>query len=251
MLKKLKIIIAFGLVLSLANIKAFAQLDYTIHLMQGVPQSVYTNPSFVPQCKWYIGFPALSSINLGVSNSGFTFNDAIHHRSQDDSLMIDPNNVLDKMGKRNYTSFELNEELLAFGFKFKKIYFNFSATEKMNVRFCLPKDLLGLAWRGNGNYLDQTLDFKWLGLNELHYREFAIGASYPYSPKINVGARAKVLFGMSNIWFKESDLSFKTDGTDATTFDLTASSNLQVNTSFPVNINHWDSVDVNFDAKKY
>jgi hypothetical protein len=251
MLKKIKIIVVLGFILSLINFKALAQLDYTIHLMQGVPQSVYTNPSFVPQCKWYIGFPALSSINLGVSNTGFTFKDLIHKRSQDDSLMIDPENVINKMGKRNYTSIDLNEEILAFGFKYKKLYVNFSATEKLNVKFCLPTDLLGLAWYGNGHYLDKTLDFKYLGLDAVHYREFALGVSYPISSKLYFGGRAKVLFGMSNVWFKESNMSFLTDGTDATTFNLTANSNLEINTSMPVNINHWDSVNVDFNAKDY
>ena len=229
---KLKILLSLlGLVITIN--KSLAQNDVSIHLLQSVPQAIYTNPSFTPQAKFYIGFPALSSFYFGLSHSGFAYKDVVKKRA-DDSLYLDLNNMLDKMGKKNYLSLNLNEELLAFGFRVKKNYFSFSATEKVSARLTYPKDLFSLLWKGNTQFLGTAADFSGIGLNLTHYREYALGMSRQITDKLTVGLRVKALFGMANVYTEKSDITLTTD---PNTYDLTANSNIILNTSLPENLN--------------
>lgn len=208
---------------------SLAQNDVSIHLMPIVPQSVYTNPSFTPQAKLYVGLPAFSSIYFGVSHSGFAYRDLVKKRA-DDSLYLDVDNMLNKMGKRNYLSLNYNHELLAFGFKVGKNYFNFSATEKFSARYTYPRDLFSLMWKGNTQFLNEPADFSGIGINATHYREFAVGMNREIMDKLTVGARAKLLFGKANVMTEKSDITLATDPAD---YDLTANSHIIINASLP------------------
>jgi len=244
--------------------KSYAQHDRTIDLMESIPQSNYTNPSQMPMGKWYFGFPALSSFNFAYSNTAFKYLDAVHHRGLiDDSLMLDPQRVLNQMHKRNYIGVDLSEEILSFGFKAakRKLFFNFSVTEKASARFCLPRDMFHLLWKGNGDFVDENkkADFKWFGLNEVHYHEISLGIAKTLSPKFTVGGHVKLLVGLSNVRFRKSDISLYTDGSEDLTYDLTGNSNVEVYTSVPgmtiykndTGYNKFDSLKFDFDPKTY
>jgi len=250
----------FGIIFSFP---AIAQNDRTIQLMQSIPQSNYTNPALVPMGKWYFGFPALSSLYVGYGNTAFNYHNVVHSRSQDDSLMLDPQKVLNRMHKRNYIGVDVNEEILAFGFKAKKpkMFFTFSLSEKASVRFCMPKDLFSLLWQGNAQFLDDNkkADFKWFGLNAIHYHELSLGASKVINDKLTLGIHAKLLIGLGNVRFKKSDISLYTNPSEDLAYDLTGDANVDVYSSIPgltiykndTGYNRFDSVKVDFDAQKY
>ncbi|MDD3877673.1 MAG: DUF5723 family protein [Bacteroidales bacterium] len=213
----------------LFSIFVSAQNDVSIHLLQSVPQSIYTNPSFNPEAKIYVGIPVLSSIYFGISHSGFAYNDIIK-RQPDDSLYLDVDNMLSKLKKNNYLSAQYNWEILSFGFKVGKNYFSFNATEKISTRFTYPEDLLKLAWKGNTQFIDEPADFSGTGVNMTHYREYALGYNRQLSDKLNVGLRGKLLYGKANVWTERSGITLRTD---PATFDLTASSDIVLNMSLP------------------
>ncbi len=226
---------------------SYAQQDLTIYNMQSIPQSSYTNPAFkpIPEYKFYIGFPALSSFYLGVGNTtGLKSKNNIIRRD-DDSLSINFDNFVDKLKKRNFLSLQLQEEILSFGFRQKKNYFSFSLTEKFFAHFSYPKDLMLLLWKGNGQFVGKTADFKGIGLNAMHYREYAVGMSHEINNRLTVGARGKLLFGKLNVNSKKTEISLYTD---ENTYDLTANSNILINTSIPEAMFE-DSLD--FDAGNY
>lgn len=227
---KIKFLILF---VSLSTF-GFAQQDLTIHLMPMVPQSIYTNPSLMPTPKVYVSFPALSSIYFGLSHNGFAYKDIIRERPSDDSLYIDVDNALGKMAKKNYISTNFQLELFSFGFKVKKKnYFSVSISEKVAVKVGYPKDLFGLLWKGNGQYIGKTADFSGLGANITHYAEVGFGYTRVINDKLTVGIRPKYLLGMMNLYTKKSELTLKTAEED---YALTAKSNLIVNSSLDSNI---------------
>lgn len=246
-----KLFATFLFALSYAG-NSYSQQDLTIHLMPIIPQSNYTNPAFKPVPKWYFGFPALSSFYIGVGHSGFVYKDLIHRRS-DDSLEITMDKVLDKLGKTNYLSVNLMEELLSFGFKVKKNYFSFSATEKISFRFSYPRDLISLAWKGNGNeqFLGKTTDFTGIGINATHYREYAIGCARDISDKIVIGGRLKYLQGLMNVYTKRNMPIITINEED---FEHTAQTDFLINVSLPEEAyEKSDSLNNNdgFDVGKY
>jgi hypothetical protein len=211
-----------------------AQKDLTIYPMQSIPQSNYNNPALIPDCKFYIGcfpiipVPIMPSIYFSANNSGFNWSNAVH-KARVDSNYVDLDDLIKHLGKKNYLSMNLHMELLSFGFKIKRVhYITLGLYEKVNFRFCYPKDLISMAWYGNSQYIGGEANFNGIGLDWMHYRELALGYSYIYDANWTFGGRAKLLFGMSNIWSKKTKATL---GIDEDYYDFTANSGLHINTS--------------------
>lgn len=243
-----KYIYIFAGILFLLGISnaAFSQNDLSIYHLQSIPQSNYSNPALMPECKVHVGFPTFSSLYFGFGNGGFNINDAFYIRP-DDSVGINLDNVVNKLGKRNYLSVKTQFEFLSFGFKLKQNYFSFSANEKFSFRFGYPRDFMSLLWRGNSQFIGDKADFKGLGVDAIHYREFALGYACNMNDKLTIGGRAKLLFGLANVWTtgkSKADLQVADSS-----YDLTATSYFNINTSMPA---QWfEDSDENFEALDY
>lgn len=240
-----KLLFAIAVVVGFTSQNLLAQDDMIIQNLNIVPQSYYSNPAYIPQCKIHVGFPGLSSLYVDGGHTGFNAKNVISVNVLD-SVEVDMESLVNHLKKNNYVFADVNEEILSFGFKFKeKHYFNFALTEHVSFRFSYPKDLIEFAFYGNGALLDQTLDIGNFRLNATHYREYALGYSYQYSPKWTFGTRAKLLFGKANINTKRSDITLSTE---SSFFDITATSDILVNTC---ELNHMTDTNYEFDAKEY
>ena len=102
---------------------AIAQKNYTFYALDNTAQSHYLNPAFKPSANVYVSFPLIPMQSFGVSNSGFNMSHLLQKRSQDDSLQLSPDQVINKLGKRNFITIESYNEIFAFGFRVKKNYF--------------------------------------------------------------------------------------------------------------------------------
>lgn len=220
---KMVLIIAITLALFINTTKG--QQNFTLYNMEMVPQRMYMNPALVHTNKLYIGLPVISSTYFNISNSGFKYSDLIRHNG--DSLYVDFDNMLGKLSENNYISTAVNIDLLSFGFRVKKNYFSFNATEKINVRFRYPKNFMAFAWKGNGAMLGEEVNFNF-GINAIHYREYGLGYAREINEKLTVGGKFKYLYGMENVWTEESDVSLTTD---PNSFAITAKSNIKINVS--------------------
>ena len=207
-----------------AAISGFSQQDNTLYFMHRVPQANLLNPAIQNECKYYfsgillpIVGQVLPPLHVNYNNNGFALNQLIRPGtgSKSDSLIFDVPYTLDRLRKVNYISYEQNVDWFTVGYKWKKWYFTFNLAEKINFQASFPKDLITLAWEGNGQSLlgkEAFLSYLGLGLN--WYREYGIGASTTINNKWTVGGRAKLLFGKENIWFKSHQLTWKTDEDD-------------------------------------
>jgi hypothetical protein len=216
---------------------SFAQQDLTLYHMRSIPQSIYVNPAGIPTSKVNIGLPAISSNYLSISNSGFKWNDVVQKRA-DDSLVLNMNNLIGKLAKKNYFVAHANIDLLSLGIKVKKSYFTFNATEKINSTFTYPKGLIQLFWEGNGgDLLGQRASFDGIGYDFVHYREYALGIARPINDRLTIGGRAKYLTGFQNIWTKKSQIGLTTSETN---FDLIFDGSLEIKSSGINKINEGD-----------
>ena len=216
--------------LTIENITA--QQYSTIHWMQGIPQSIYTNPGLYPDARIYVGMPGSSSINFGFAHSGFKPEDLLRKNS-DGSFYIDDNNMLSKLNDKNFMGIDYQHEVLAFGFKSRRDnYYSFNLTEKANLRFGYPKDLLFLMVKGNDFFAeaDRKADFNGIGVNASYYHELGVGFSRHWLDQLTAGARVKLLFGIGNVNSEKTNLSFYTN---PDTYEYNLSADILVNTSLP------------------
>ncbi|HNW99575.1 MAG TPA: DUF5723 family protein [Bacteroidales bacterium] len=223
------------------NQQSFSQQDNMIHLLPVIPQSAYTNPAFKPKAKFYIGFPALSSVYGGLAHNGFAYRHLIQRRA-DDSLELRMDNMIGKLANTNYVSANVSEEILAFGFKARKSYFSFSLSEKITSRVGYPKDLISLLWKGNSQFIGETMDLSGININAAAYHEISIG--YMHDVRIKnqnfvFGGRIKMLRGLMNVYTQKNDLTIGIDDND---YAHTTNTGFQVNMCVP------DTLAMNIDS---
>ncbi|MGB3946352.1 MAG: DUF5723 family protein [Bacteroidia bacterium] len=225
MLSNSKVLLIIAVVVTFFIKNTKGQQNLTLYNMEMVPQRMYANPALVHSNNVYIGLPVISSQYINISNSGFKYSDLIRHNG--DSLYVDFDNMLGKLSTNNYISMAFQPDLLSFGFRIKKNYFSFNATEKINVRFRYPKNFMEFIWKGNGAMLGEQVNFNF-GINAIHYREYGLGYAREINEKLTVGGKLKYLYGMENVWTEESDVSLTTD---PNSFAITAKSNIKINVS--------------------
>lgn len=208
LLKKLLTVVILGAPL----LPLQAQQDFTMFNLRNVQQARYTNAAIAPNRKVNVGFPALSSTYLSLSNSGFAWKD-LFVQTASDSLSLNMDNALSKMNDVNYLQMELNLDLLHFGFRAGKGYFSLNVTEKMGARFSYPKGLLQLIWEGNGKTgsIGERVSFDGIGFDAIHYREHGLGYSRDVNDKLSIGGKVKYLQGISNLYSKKSVFGLTTD----------------------------------------
>ena len=218
---------------------SFAQQNMTMYNMAFLPQCNTLNPALQYFGTGVVGFPFLSSTGISMSNSAFKYSDLVK-RSADDSLYLDPANMISKMKDENFINTSFTNELLTFGLKIKNSYFGLSATEKVNVQFTYPKEMIEFLWKGNGAMLGEEVVFNF-GVNATHYREYALIYSTAIKKNFHLGMRLKYLYGMENVSTNNSQVSLYTD---ANSLAITAKSMINVNTS-GIEENTFDDFNLN------
>ncbi|MEQ6121946.1 DUF5723 family protein [Reichenbachiella sp. MALMAid0571] len=181
-----------------------AQNDLTFyHMGKATPQANHLNPSFFPDSKVYVSLPAISGINLSLNNS-FSYNDVIVDVPGEDSVKLDIDNLLSKLKKGNNLNFSTTISLLQVGVRLKDYgAITFFANERAFAGMSYPVNLLEYAWRGSGDYVGKKLIEDEAKVNATYFREIGVGYAHQLevlgSRKLRVGARIKLLQGISNI----------------------------------------------------
>ena len=143
-LKSLLIAILFFLFVLPAN----CQQSTTMYFMHELPQSNYLNPAVQIPCKIFVGFPLLSSIYAGYSNSFFSYSDVLKANSNS-GLDINVGKFTANNGSVENVFAEINISLINFGFIHKDYYFNFDLSDKLDVGLNYPTNLFNFALLGN------------------------------------------------------------------------------------------------------
>lgn len=230
-----KLYITF-LLLSLTFI-GFSQ-DNALLFLKGVPQTTQLNPAFRPIKGNYFSLPALGSLKLSGSNSGFSWSDIIRKGSgqQADSLIIDLDHVAGKLQDNNLFSTEATIQILGMGFYVGNTFVTFDMSHRFKGKFNYPASILDLRY-GNWDYeQDRPINHSMsdLALNAIDYTEVALGFSTPINEDIIIGARFKYLFGIGNVKTENFNVGVETfeDGS------MNVYSKASILTSMPLEIEH-------------
>jgi hypothetical protein len=223
-----KIIFIALVILSAGGV--YAQTELTLPYLESVYQASYINPAVRPANNVSLGLPGISSVYSGITNSGFTFNQATFVRN--DSLIVSPDKAFSKMGKQNFLFAGVGTDLFHLRVKARNMFFSLHAREHIDYRFNYPKDFFMAPWKGNGAYIGKQIDWSGLSMEANHYREYAIGWSdYNERKSLSYGGRVKFLQGLGNINWKNKKLGLTTSE-DFYALDLVSEG--QANTSLPV-----------------
>jgi hypothetical protein len=219
-------LIILGVNLILASSPVFPQQSRTLFFMHNVPQAFYVNPAVQPTCKYFIGFPLLSSVYLNASSTGFAYNDFVD---------LNPQSLVRGLHGVDFLTAEAHINLIALGYKHKDFYFSFNIAEKIDVKAFFPESLIDLAVDGNEQLIGRSIATRGIGANLTHLREYSLGVSQQVSPYYSWGIRGKLLFGKANITTRPFPIIFTTN---ENSYDLFAEWGFQVNSSVPLNVDN-------------
>jgi opacity protein-like surface antigen len=221
----------FTLIIAGAN----AQNSQVLYFMN-LPQNHILNPALKPSNSVYVGLPVLTGVNLNLTNNFFNFSDLFSEGLKVSKSNIpflsadfDRDKFLSKIKDLNYFEPKVSVQLLGLGFKTgKDLYIFLDINENAEVNLVAPRDLIRLAFLGNQDFTGQTFDLSSTKTDFNYYNEIGIGASKNITPKLRIGAKGKLLFGITAGSLKATTLDLKVNNDYTNTlnadvvFDLSA-----------------------------
>lgn len=202
-----------------------AQQDLTLFQFSGIPQNNLVNPALMPEDKFVIGLPFLSSVYTTYNNRAFTLDGSLLDNG---TLQIDPTTLVNSMDKKNFLNAQAYDQWFLFGFRLKNHYFKIGISEKASFDFTYPKSLFDFILRGNASFLGERVDIEDLSLNAIYYREVSLGYATEINDQWQFGAHLNLLFGLANIRTQSANFSIYTD---PESYDVTLNGFIEVNTS--------------------
>ena len=191
-----------------------AQINNSVYFMPGVPQSNRVNPAYQPDCKFYIGLPLASAVVMELSSNSLAYKDIIYPHPSQDSLITflhpagNKEAFMNKLKPMNYVMSDIRATLVSFGFRSSIGFFTFDLTTRTDEAIYFPADLARLLMYGAAE--GETYQLDGIGADLTAFDEVSFGWSHAIMNKLQVGARAKMLFGIADITTQKSNLSLST-----------------------------------------
>ncbi len=223
--------VALVTLLLLISCRLHAQQDNTLFFMHSLPQSNMVNPAVQIECKTFVGIPLLSSIHFNANSTGFSYNSF-----SPGATSVDLNRLTSGLFWWDYVTAEFHYNWIALGYRpNERDYYNFSVTEKVDMKLFFPKKLVMLARDGNTPYVGDEFTVRNPGINAFYYREFSFGYSRKMDSRLTLGAHAKVLFGMAGVFTRRRPIHLNVDGN---TYNLNADWNLRADAAGPMTVGY-------------
>jgi hypothetical protein len=214
----------------------FAQQETGLQFMPTVWQGSKINPAAWPEYKVMVGLPG---IHNSLFFSGPTYGDAI--REENGMNVFDVDQVLSQLGERNEVRDQLEIETISAAMRFGKVVVGFHHAFRFNAYFNYPETLPQLIWRGNAQYIGQTIDMS----NDIHissYNEIGLSGAVRLFD-LTLGARVKYLTGIADLSTARNDLSLYTD---PDVYQLTLGADYLVNSSALLDYNDYTDFNLNY-----
>jgi acylphosphatase len=233
----------YTLVLLLPMQWVLAQTEFGLHYLPQVLQSQQTNPALLSPFKVNIALP---SPYLSLANSGFTAKQILSPMPGSDSLLLNIDEVLARLGDQNYVRANVRTDILGVGIRVRNLQVTATAAARVNVIANYPRSLVDLAWNGNGAYLGEELEIA-PDVAALAYSEIALGAAYRFMDRLTVGAKLKYLNGVANVGMEQRSIRFSTS---PEYYQLQADVDMELRTSV-LDFGALDSMEFSFEPEPF
>lgn len=181
-----------------ASSTVYAQQNLrSAYFTDGYTYNYKMNPSFAPE-RSFFAFPVLGNVGIGVeSNLGlstFLYPTADGKLTTFLNSSIPDEQFLGKLKQSNTQNISIDETLFATGFRVGRSFHTIDLSVKMDVASMLPKDLFAFV-KSSGS--SAAWDISNIGLRGNGRLELAYGYQRSFSEHLRIGARLKVLMGLS------------------------------------------------------
>jgi len=212
--ERIRYIIALCCMIILAWTGTSAQYSNTYYYMHMIPQANQLNPAFQPMCQSYIGFPVLSPVRFGIESNSLKYKDIFSWDASTNKFISfmhpegDKQKFLNALEPVNVVRAGLATTIVSVGWRNELFFFTVDFSQRIDQDFSFSRDLG--AFMINGNLNQSRFNFSDLANNINLYHELAMGVSYNFEDEFQLGARAKLLFGLGNVSVPQSNINMKT-----------------------------------------
>jgi hypothetical protein len=193
---------------------ASAQNSQVLYFMN-LPQNHLLNPALRSSNRIYVGVPGLTGMNFNISNNFISFSDLFPDGLEISETTIpflnsdfDTDGFLSSLNDLNYFEPRASIQLIGVGVTTKNGFYLFlDIIERAEVNVVFPRDLLTLAFLGPEELAGRTFDMSALKADVSYFRETGFGFSKKVTPRLRIGAKGKLLFGMAAGSFRNESLA--------------------------------------------
>ena len=208
-----RLTISLGIIVTLC-LPGEAQINNSIYFMDGIPQANRVNPAYQPNCTFCIGFPMLAPVRAEISSNSLSYKDIIYPHPSQDSLITflhpegDKDAFLNQLKPVNHIVTDLRATIASVGFRTKVGFFSLDLSTRTDEAVSFPADLARLLMYGTVE--GETYELDGIGINATAFDELSVGWSHSILHNLQVGARAKMLFGLADLTTQNSNLAITT-----------------------------------------
>ena len=216
----------YSLLLTSLPLAGYSQQDLSLLFLSEVGQHSYANPAFESEYGLTVGLPILSSNYVGLSNTGFTYNDVFSRNNG--SLYLNLDNLVGELDDVNHFEADASIDLLHLNYKADEyLSFSLNLTARTYKNVMYPGDLVDFIVAGNEPFIGDQLSVS-PAVESFSFVELGLGASYRLTERLRIGGRLKLLGGIESATTQHAQLDLQTD---ADTYHLTAVANASLLTS--------------------
>ncbi len=177
-------------------------------------QSQLWNPGFMPQYKATLSF-GQSTVGGGII--GTTLNGLF---GSTETPLQTVTRMIGEDEKQLGIDLFQQTDLFHFGFRSKKSYFSINSTFINEAAIRLPKDLLGLAFLGNGAFIEKDAEIDFSGNQFRSYMKNTFSYGRFLTNELSVGFNAALINGISDLSINRARFGIGTDTGTASIYSL-------------------------------
>lgn len=196
---------------------AHAQSQLLLPYNDMIFQATWENPVAKPMHRFSVGLPVISSVEAGVINNGFKLDNT--SRSENGKLIIDLEKVYNSIEKYKHGMqyAELEFDILHFRMAWRNWFFWAAARNVTTQTFMYDKDLIGLVYKGNAQFVGRKGDLSSMAVEVRNYNELTLGVA-KHTDKWSFGARVSFLTGLVAVHTKINQFSIEVEGEEGHLF---------------------------------
>jgi hypothetical protein len=189
-----------------------AQVSAPTGFMHYNPYFSDDNPARFTHANGYVGVPGISNLQINLLNSLFKLNHLLHYDSEGYPTTIDLDRWVNNLQpNNNWLKFNLNEQLLGFGFRQEMLFFTVGLNLKADAGLQTNKDFFGFFVKGNMNYLGEDEANLKATLNANVYAELSLGVQAEVNKRLYIGVRPRLLLGLAQVRTNKLQATIHTD----------------------------------------
>jgi hypothetical protein len=185
------------LILLLVFSGSYGQNKQLLYNVDGLPQTLMSNPGASIDFDGHVGLPLLSQFSFSAGSTGVSVHDIFEDSNTNINSRI--TRTMRRLTSRDYFTATQQLEVVSLGWRLNKDhYLSAGIYQELDFFSYFPKDPAILVNEGNNNYINVPFDFSHISFTGDALLVYHLGLNKVIDRQLTVGARLKLYSGIFN-----------------------------------------------------